>query len=1016
LRANSELKQVNRALRISAACNQAVTRATDEEALLNEICRLIVEFGRYRMAWVGYAEHNAQKSLRPVAQFGVAEGYLASTPFSWAESDTGLGPTGTAVRTGMPIIAQRITTDPAMKAWRADAQQYGYAASIALPLRANEAVIGALTIYSADANAYADDEARLLNQAADDLSFGLAALRLRVEHSQLQLALRRSDAWLQGAVQGSLDALLLLRPVLNATGTITDFALIDVNPRTEELLKLPRGKLVGRRFSKVFHSYHKELIPRYLSALSKGQPVEEAFSLCSPAGHTIWVRHQVVPIEQGIAVIWRDITQGMQASQELEATQKIYRELLESLQEGIWAADLEGRTTFVNMPMAKMLGFTIDEMLGKSLFDFVDERLHESFKQHFVLRERGARERYEFEFQRKDGSPIFLDIEAAPRYDAEHNVVGRLAGVMDVTARKHTEERLRSSLLTLAKAESLAHVGTWSYIRASRTYTVSDEMRRILDLPPGTDSLSNETVLRAFHPEDRAGAMEDLAAMLQGTPLRNERRIVRADGEERVLLFQSDPVRDDTSRVIRVDGFAQDVTERKRDEAQLKYLATHDALTALPNRRVLEDRLAQALAHLARSPGKCLAVLYLDLDRFKFVNDSLGHATGDELLKKVASTLTSAVRDDDTVARHGGDEFIILLRDIRQPTDVFLVTEKIQKALEKPYTLQGRELYATFSIGASIYPTDGQDIETLLKNADAAMYRAKQSGGGLQFYTQALSRQAAERVQLENDLRRALENQEFELYYQPQVALPDGHVVAAEALIRWHHPTQGLVLPSRFIPLAEDTGLISPIGEWVLKAAYEQSRRWRAEGLAPICIAVNVSASQFLTGRIDELVTAMTSADNMWADCLELEITERIVMQNAEGAIDKLRRLKERGVRVAIDDFGTGYSSLAYFRRLPINKIKIAQSFMRDVETSEDARKLVRAIIDLSRAFGFTVLAEGVETAAQARYAAQHGCEEAQGFYFARPMPASELGALLQDRHTALPLSDITALRAGRRP
>lgn len=1011
LQTNAELQRVNRALRIVSACNQALVRASVEATLFNEICRAVVELGGYRMAWVGYGEHDARKSIRHAAHFGVGRLYLQSAQVSWDETDRRSGPTGTAIRTGMPVVMRHIAAGSGEETWRTEMTQHGYASSIALPLRVNEVVVGALTIYSSDADAFEDDEVRVLTVAADDLSFGLTTMRTRAEQVNLRSALRQSEDWLQVAVRGSLDALLLLTPILNRSGAPIDFTVTDVNSRTEELVKLPRSKLVGRPFSKVFYSYYKEVLPRYLLALESGKPTAETFALTSPTGQIIWVHHQILPIAQGLAVVWRDITKAIEDSQKLEASQKNYRELLESLQEGIWAADSEGRTTFVNAPMAEMLGCTVDEVLGKSLFDFIEEHLHESFRQHFARREQGARERYEFEFRRKDGTPIFLDIEAAPRFDSARKVVGRIAGVMDITARKQTEKRLRASLLTLAKAENLAHVGTWSYLRGNRTYNLSDEMLRILGLPSGTHRLSNEAVIGLFHPEDRIGAMEDLRAMLAGQQLRNERRIVRPDGAERVLHFQSESILDDAGRVTQVDGFAQDVTERKHDEAQLEYLATHDALTALPNRRVLEDRLDHALAQLKRHPQKSLAVLYLDLDRFKFVNDSLGHAAGDELLKQAAKTLRSTVRTEDTVARQGGDEFIVLLQDIRQPSDVILVAEKIQTAFAKPFSIQGRDLYATFSIGASMCPDDGQDIETLLKNADAAMYRAKQSGSRIQFYTRALSQQATERVQLENDLRRALQKEEFELYYQPQVTLPTGRIVGAEALIRWHHPTEGLVQPYRFIPLAEETGLIEALGEWVLSAACKQYRSWRSQGLPAICIAVNVAASQFLTGRIEALIATMAGDCQTTEGCLELELTERVVMQNAEGAIDRLQRLKGYGVHVSIDDFGTGYSSLAYFRRLPIDKIKIAQSFVRDIEVSEDARTLVRVIINLARAFGFTVLAEGVETAAQARFVAQHGCQEAQGFYFAQPMPASQFEEILRDARSTLPAPDISAIQ-----
>lgn len=1001
--ANSELLRLNRALRGVAACNEALVCAGDEEELFNEVCRALVEHGGYFTAWVGYAERDAKKSVRPIAHFGLARGTLDFASISWAEGSSDSGPTGTAIRTGAGTVAHYAATDCDIQESHAGADRHAPRASLALPLRDNDTVVGALTIDAEDVEAFQGPEVKVLAEAANALSLRLTRLRTPNDHGTRRSLVQYPDDWLQVAVKKSPLALFLLQPILDAADTVTDFTILDVNSRTMDLLRLPRDRIVGHTVTEAFSTYQTALIPRYVAVLKSGTAAEEVFDLSTAKGRTIWVRHHVMPIAQGLAVTWRDVTRLVEASRKLAATQKDYRELVESLQEGIWAIDGEGRTTFANPAMAQILGCTVDEMLGKSPLEFVDERLHESLKRHLTSPTRKERERYDFEFRRKDENAIFVQIAAAPRYDAARNIVGRIAGVMDITARKQAEEKLRESLLTLAKAEELAHVGTWSYLRTDKVYNVSDEMRRILGLPPGASQLSNETVIGLFHPDDRDGAMKDLAAMLRGQRLRNERRIVRPDGEERVLLFQSDPVLDDAGRVTRVDGFARDVTERKHNEAKLAYLATHDALTALPNRRVLEDRLGNALTHLTRHPGKSLAVLYLDLDRFKFVNDSLGHATGDELLKHVAEALRSTVRTDDTVARQGGDEFIILLQDIRQPSDVIFVAEKIQKALARPFLIQGQQLYAAVSIGVSLYPTDGRTIQTLLKNADAAMYRAKQSGGGVRFHTRDMSRQAAERLGLENSLRRALEHEEFELYYQPQVALPSGHIVSAEALIRWNHPTEGLILPGRFIKVAEDTGLIDPIGEWALRTSSEDSRRWRKEGLPAITVAVNVAAPQFRTGRLEALVSTMTHSNDLNVDCLELEITERMVMENVEGAIDRLRKLRDLGVKVAIDDFGTGYSSLAYFRRLPIDKIKIAQSFVRDVESSEDARKLVRAIIDLSRAFDLTVLAEGVETAAQAQFVAQHRCHNAQGFYYARPMPVDQFAALLRRGDASLP-------------
>lgn len=995
---SAELQRYTRALRVAAECGKALLRAADEADLLNRVCRAVVEIAGYRLAWIGYAEQDEPKAVRPVAHFGFEHGYLESARITWADRPRGRGPIGRAIREAAPIVEKFDGTGGAMLPWQEEAAKRGYAACIGLPLRVGDGVTGVLAVYAGEETAFTADEVGVLTEVAADLSYGITALRNQAERSTLQAELRRSERWLRATMLGSLDAVLLLRAVRDATATIVDFEIIDLNPRVAELLGKSREKLIGRPWSRALHPYSRQLMPRMLAVLQSDRACAEQFELVRPRGDTFWVRHQIVPIEEGIAVLWHDITEEVRGSQLLKANEHKYRELMQSLQEGIWATDVEGRTTFVNEPMTRVLGYSSEEMLGRSIFDFVRPALAPLLRDHHAKRRLGVRESYEFEFRHRNGDPVFLHLEAGPRFDEAGTFLGTMVGLIDVTERRRTHDALRASLERLAKAEELAEIGTWTYDAAAGTMTSSAELQRLFGLSPASATVPLAAALGVFHPGARATVVDGLTASArEGVRRRDELRIVRSDGEERVLLFQSEPIVDETGRVVRVDGFAQDVTERKRNEARLEYFATHDALTDLPNRRVLEDRLAQTITHLERRPGEILGVLFLDLDRFKFVNDSLGHAFGDELLQAVARVLQATVRSGDTVARQGGDEFILLLPDLRQPRDAMVAMEKIQKAFEQPLSIQGRELYVAYSIGASLYPTDGRDVATLLKNADAAMYRAKKAGGGIHFYTRALSEHAAERVQLESDLRRALERGEFELYYQPLVAFAGRRVIGAEALIRWNRPGAGLVLPGSFIPMAEETGLIGSIGEWVLQAACEQAARWRAAGLTPIRIAVNVAASQFHNGRIEDLVTAMASRGDLTTASLELEITERVVMSDAEDAIQRLARLRALGVSLSLDDFGTGYSSLAYLRRLPVDKIKIDQTFVRDLPSGRDAKTLVRAIIDLSHAFGFTVLAEGVETRQQAQFLARQGCEEFQGYYLAKPMPAARFAGFLRE-------------------
>ena len=435
--------------------------------------------------------------------------------------------------------------------------------------------------------------------------------------------------------------------------------------------------------------------------------------------------------------------------------------------------------------------------------------------------------------------------------------------------------------------------------------------------------------------------------------------------------------------------------ERKRCQEQIERQANYDALTGLPNRSLLHERLRHAMT--AHRHERHIAVVFLDLDHFKFVNDGLGHSTGDQLIREVAERLKSSVREGDTVARLGGDEFVLVLSD--QPGDgaVQLAMQRVLDAVGQPVTLEGQEFSVTCSAGISLYPRDGNDGETLLRNADAAMYRAKAAGrNNFHFYKAEMNRSVNERLTMEHNLRRALERMEFELHYQPRIDLRSRAMVGAEALVRWRHPSAGLVYPDRFISIAEETGLIVPLGEWVMRTACAQNRAWQNDGYEAISVSVNLSLRQFKQQSLVRSVQRILLDTGLAAEHLEVELTESMVMHDAEGAITTLRALRELGVHVAVDDFGTGYSSLSYLKRLPLAALKIDQTFVRDISESHgDRGVLAQAIIALGHNLRLRVVAEGVEKAEQVAFLEEHGCDEVQGIHFGRPVPAAEFQALL---------------------
>ncbi len=499
-----------------------------------------------------------------------------------------------------------------------------------------------------------------------------------------------------------------------------------------------------------------------------------------------------------------------------------------------------------------------------------------------------------------------------------------------------------------------------------------------------------------FHPESIEEVKRRALAAQRGesVPSRYEVKIIRKDGEERWLDYSAGVI--EFGAMPAVMGTAFDVTERKRAEAQITSLAYHDTLTGLPNRLLFADRLALAMAQAHRR-GRRLGVLFLDVDRFKVINDSLGHSVGDRLLKALARRLAGTVRDEDTVARLGGDEFILLLPDASEAADVVNVAEKILESVRKPVRIDESELFVTASIGISLYPDDGTDPEALVKNADTAMYRAKEQGrDNVSVYAAAMNATALQRLEMENGFRKAIARDELVVYYQAILELSSSRPVGVEALLRWSRPEAGLVSPLDFIPMAEATGLILSIGPWLFKTACAQVRQWQKRLRPELRLAINLSGRQFQQPDLGRQVLAAAKATGFPMSCLDLEITESYAMQNADATIRTLRELKALGIGISIDDFGIGYSSLSYLKRFPIDTLKIDRSFVRDIAEDPDDAAIVTAVIAMAHSLKLKVVAEGVETEAQRAFLLGCGCDLVQGFLFAPPLPAAECEKLLR--------------------
>jgi|CXWL01.1.fsa_nt_gi diguanylate cyclase (GGDEF)-like protein/PAS domain S-box-containing protein len=476
-------------------------------------------------------------------------------------------------------------------------------------------------------------------------------------------------------------------------------------------------------------------------------------------------------------------------------------------------------------------------------------------------------------------------------------------------------------------------------------------------------------------------------------------RNYRKDGSPFWNELDIAPVKNDAGEATHFVGIINDITEFKAYQEQLEYQATCDELTGLTNRNLLNDRLDQAIKSAQRY-HKAVCILFLDLDNFKVINDTLGHSAGDELLKVISKRLLSFARSEDTIARYGGDEFVLVFPQIARMEDAVLIAERLIAEISQPLQIKGHKLQGTASIGISFYPHDGQDRESLLQHADAAMYHAKDKGRNtFCFYTEELNLRLIQRLTLERDLRQALILEQFRVYYQPKVDLRTGKISGVEALLRWRHPEKGMIPPDKFIPLAEDTGLILPIGEWVLRTACCQAKAWQEAGLPPITVAVNVSPKQLQLPNFDHIICDVLDDSGLDAHYLDLEVTEGAIMKEPDKMVITLTRLKEIGVQISMDDFGTGYSSLSYLKRFPFDNLKIDKAFINDIPTDDGDVTLVLTIIAMAHNFKLKVIAEGVETQAQMDFLTQKNCDEIQGFFFSKPLPATELEQLFRKNH-----------------
>jgi diguanylate cyclase (GGDEF)-like protein/PAS domain S-box-containing protein len=762
------------------------------------------------------------------------------------------------------------------------------------------------------------------------------------------------------------------------------------NAAAERLLGYGENELIGRRLEDLLMKDDDA----FSSSLRRRTIRTEEHVFAGKNGQRVELTISIAPIvdegeSAGAIMIGRDMRERKEAERQIRRALTLLESTLECTADGILVIGAGGRVLTYNQRFIDMwrippnlVAMADDRIITSHILEQLNDP-HDYVRTVDTLYQQPLAESFDL-LEFKDGRRF-------ERYSIGRAVEGvaamRVWSFRDVTARFAAESALRESELRyrLLFEQNAAGVCVTTpegmVVDCNSTFSAMLGCNRV-------DLIGNAMADFYARPVER----EELATMLRDAATLNsvEVEMRRLDGSS-VWVLKNLTLSGD-----RIHSTVVDISDRKRAEEQIEFHAYHDVLTNLPNRKLFMDRLSQALTRCRRY-GKSLSVMFVDLDHFKSINDTFGHTAGDELLLEMSRRLRGCVRDDDTVARLGGDEFTIILSELRHPEDAANVAEKILESVEQPLTIAETPVEVSASIGIALYPVDGQDAETLLRNADSAMYRAKEAGRNTyQLCTDEMKRRAVERLSLESRLRRAVHDGELLLHYQPQVSLITGKVIAVEALVRWNDPERGLVHPSSFIPLAEESRLIVPLGEWVLRTACEQMRAWRDSGVDVGAVAVNLSPRQFQQHDLVALVRRTLEETGLDGSALEIEITESTAMHNAEVSLEVLHALRSIGVGISLDDFGTGYSSLNYLKRFPITCVKIDRLFIRDVEASDGDAAIVSAVIGISRNLRLRVVAEGVETAEQAVFLRRRKCDAAQGYFFSRPVSAERIPSIIE--------------------
>jgi diguanylate cyclase (GGDEF)-like protein/PAS domain S-box-containing protein len=1025
--AEMQVHRLNRLYAVLNATNEFIVRCHDAHTLFNEACRIAVEVGGFRMTWIGLTDP-VSATITPVAHSGQTGDYLEHLHIGTTNGARGNGPTGEALRKGQFNVCNDIANDPRMAPWRERALRMGYSASAAFPLLVAGELRGALSLYSDTAGFFDTEEISLLERLSQNISFALEVIdiesRRLANEETIRIKERALSTSINGIAMADLDGTLsyVNQAFLDLWGFQSEAEVLGQSvlefwkspEQASELIKqlfvhgFIRGDLIGKRKD---GSCFVTQLSANLVTDQNGKPVCMQGAFIDISERTAaeelmqWDREQQATLRGLLEVVLNGGT--------LEETLEY---CLKQLLTVSWLSILPKGGIFLMDENRQTLRLTVSHDLSKEIMSLCNRvslgKCHcgKAAATRQVQFSHCVDERHEITYPGmvehghynmpliSEGEVLGVMVLYLPHgFKREPLKEQFLSSVADILAgfvrRKRHEESLRLSAAVIKSTHDAV--------------MITDLNRTILSVNPSFTEITGYTEAEALGQTPKLLYSERHDLLFYQQMWRSieacgywqgEIWNRRKNGELYPEWLTLSTVRDEKEEVVNYVGVFSDISMVKRVEEKLEHLAHYDALTDLPNRLLLQSRLKHAIEQ-ARRDQRILAVLFLDLDRFKRVNDSLGHPAGDELLQTVARRLKRRLREVDTLARLGGDEFVILLESLKDVQDAANIAQALIERIKEPiYLSSGREVYVGASVGISIFPDDGTSAEQLIRNADTAMYQAKESNrGSFHLYTESMTRRVEQRLDMEARLRRALTQNEFILHYQPLISVVNSRCKGVEALVRWNDPVEGrLISPGKFIPLAEETGLILLLGDWVLRTACRQMKAWLDSGLALETLAINLSPTQFKQPDIHKRIAACLTETGLPPSCLELEITESAIMEQGSGAVAKLAELKRLGVQLAIDDFGTGYSSLAYLKDFPIDKLKIDQSFVRDIPTSPAAAEIAAIIITMAKTLKLESLAEGVELDDQLQFLKARGCDSCQGFLFSRPVPAESIPPVLK--------------------